>query len=131
MRETWKIVGRLATEYAVHYPATRDVVGVDVGWEGPCPKYDKMIHEDRVRPSIHMPRWASRLLREITKVRVERVQDISEEDAKAEGTESPLQFSGLWDTINQSRGYGWSANPWVWCVSFRRIEHEIRKTNGT
>ena len=80
------------------------------------------------RPSIHMPRWASRIQLEITGVRVERLQDISEADAISEGVYSdpaaPARdgFMGLWDSINVSRGFGWAANPWVWVVSFRRID---------
>lgn len=88
------------------------------------------------RPSIHMPRWASRITLEVTGVRVERVQDISEADAEAEGTTLEedhgdciaqynthrLAFSFLWDRINAKRGYGWDANPWVWVVEFRRVQ---------
>jgi len=87
------------------------------------------------RPSIHMPRWASRITLEITGVRVERLQDISSADAIAEGVNvhpdhrdkpstsiySPVQaYRDLWESIN---GPGsWDANPWVWCISFRRID---------
>lgn len=92
------------------------------------------------KPSIHMPRWASRIQLEVTDVRVERVQHISKEDAIAEGiasehgmywnhsTESyscvePITpFMALWDSINFDRGFGWDANPWVWVVEFRRIK---------
>ncbi len=82
----------------------------------------------RHRPSIHMPRWACRILLEITDVRVERLQDISREQCIAEGPQCPVadhlarawhvQFRDLW----QSTGGNWDANPWVWCVSFRRVE---------
>jgi hypothetical protein len=83
----------------------------------------------RWRPSIHMPRWASRITLEVTGVRVQRLQEISEEDARAEGTAGPfdalftprLRFERLWDSINSARpNCSWEANPWVWCMSFRR-----------
>lgn len=82
------------------------------------------------RPSIHMPRWASRITLEITGVRVERLQDISEADARAEGAahhNSPAAmltgyrqgYRLLWMSIN---GPGsWAANPWVWVLEFRRL----------
>jgi hypothetical protein len=81
------------------------------------------------KPSIHMPRCASRILLEITSVRVERLNDISEADARAEGyAEIPgsanqmapaAWFEGLWESIN---GPGsWNDNPWVWVVEFRRV----------
>ncbi|MFV0892431.1 hypothetical protein [Pseudomonas kurunegalensis] len=88
---------------------------------------------DRTRPSIHMPRWASRILLEITAVRVELLQDITEEQAEAEGvnflrhvpdadetlTASQL-FECLWSSINGDES--WNGNPWVWVVEFKRIE---------
>jgi hypothetical protein len=78
------------------------------------------------KPSIHMPRWASRITLEVVSVRVERLQDISRVDAIAEGCCDPdsstpkLAFEMLWQSIN---GPGsWEANPWVWVVEFKRIE---------
>jgi hypothetical protein len=82
------------------------------------------------KPSIHMPRWASRITLEVTGVRVERLQDISEADVTAEGWTGgsdpsempPLDWYGrLWDGLNAARGYGWDANPWVWVVEFKRV----------
>ena len=99
------------------------------------------------KPSIHMPRRASRILLEITDVRVERLQDITEEQALAEGivgvpfrpddgwpictgymvgpddgktglqTTAAKAFAGLWDSV----GGNWNANPWVWVVEFKRV----------
>ncbi|OKS28154.1 hypothetical protein [Pseudomonas aeruginosa] len=97
------------------------------------------LDQARWRPSIHMPRWASRILLEITAVRVERLQDISEEQALAEGVRGePCDharqacadigcwgdtakgaFGFLWESLN---GEGsWAANPWVWVVEFKRV----------
>lgn len=92
------------------------------------------------KPSIHMPRWASRILLEITGVRVERLQDINEDQAKAEGVrlytdhaelgdwwhvdgietysaDPRKSFELLWSSV----GGNWSANPWVWVVEFKRV----------
>ena len=76
-------------------------------------------------PSIHMPRWASRITLEVESVRVERLQDISAKDAIAEGCCDPTSstpkraFEWLWESIN---GPGsWEANPWVWVVEFRKL----------
>ncbi|MHC9326617.1 ASCH domain-containing protein [Klebsiella variicola] len=93
------------------------------------------------RPSIHMPRWASRILLEITDVRVERLNAISEEDARAEGIidggclncgepepcgcanpepDATDAFAYLWQSIYGQEN--WNANPWVWVISFKRVE---------
>jgi hypothetical protein len=104
-------------------------------------------HEPRWKPSIHMPRKLSRIILEITDIRVERVQDITDEDAKAEGvtdlitelrapthrtlkkngTEWALtnlqnEYAYLWDKINGKRGFGWEKNCWVWVIEFKRIK---------
>lgn len=78
------------------------------------------------KPSIHMPRAASRITLEVTAVRVERLQDISEADALAEGVYTDPAcpaydaYAQLWDEINGSDS--WEANPWVWVVEFKRLE---------
>lgn len=90
-------------------------------------------YEGAWRPSIHMPRWASRISLEITAVRVERLNDISHEDAKAEGccygrgggipdfAVTPADhFPTLWASIYGEES--WNANPWVWVIEFRRLE---------
>jgi hypothetical protein len=95
------------------------------------------------RPAIFMPRAASRIDLEITGVRVERLQDISEEDCYAEGIDtegaaynegenyvnagSPVPaarwaYNTLWEDINGKGPCHWEANPWVWVVEFRRIQ---------
>ena len=81
------------------------------------------------RHARYMPRWASRISLEVTGVRVERVQEITEEDARAEGVREGGRFgvfvrgnfSDLWDRINAKRGYGWDVNPWVWVVEFKMV----------
>ncbi|WP_049300024.1 hypothetical protein [Serratia marcescens] len=110
--------------------------------------------EGNWRPSIHMPRWASRITLEITAVRVERLNDISEEDAKAEGVRAlennfgngPAycdyllpnlddtaewynrasdSFKSLWKSIYGAES--WRANPWVWVIEFRRVADSARE----
>ena len=95
----------------------------------------------RYRHARFMPRWASRITLEVTAVRVERLQDITEEQARAEGLlrdsdgwrgapdlpwfASPVAaFRSLWESINGASS--WADNPWVWVVEFKRIDREAR-----
>lgn len=111
-------------------------------YKADCPNYDAT----PCKPSIHMPRCFSRIQLKITDVRVERVQDIADEDIKAEGIREFTKdgnvmkyglegwvwqtmprtprdaFKELWDLINAKRGYSWDANPWVWAIEFERVE---------
>jgi hypothetical protein len=90
-------------------------------------------------PCIFLPRHASRITLEITEVRVERLQEISEADAGDEGAGIRLSdypqwdgdpdcyrklFRVGWDGLNAKRGYSWESNPWVWVVEFKRLEME-------
>ena len=132
MRETWKWEGD--TKYTdikplgEFYYKVDDVEDLIAGWKS----------------SRFMPKLAARLFFEIINIRVERLQDISEVDAKQEGvmvrkghkvkhlwSNEPAKqithrqmFEGLWESINDKRGYGWESNPWVWVIEFKRIENE-------
>ncbi len=127
VRETWQC--GLCTKSTLAYKATHKPSDLDEGW------HEKI----KWRPSTQMPRSASRILLEITAVRVERLQDISEQDAVAEGVD-PLHggywkhyqpdwtqhqlsargsFVTLWSSINGVDA--WYKNPWVWVVEFKRV----------
>ena len=136
VRETFTVItgdisGKVATSLdAVEYRADGSAVG------------DVITSARAWRPSIFMPRAYSRITLEIVGVRCERVNEISEADAQAEGADQefrtvvysptgvkdyhmPVSFRGgfanLWDEINAKRGYSWDSNPWVWAVDFKRI----------
>lgn len=147
--------GRLWVREAFSYAATSGYDAPDDGrWtpdgHAPCPVWYRATDEGQAdgpwRPSIHMPRWASRLTLEITEVRVERLQEISQVDAACEGVEPEVYeydtggqdpsgrwltdtvvdytspFAALWDSLNAERGFGWDTNPWCWVVGFRVLE---------
>jgi hypothetical protein len=111
VRETW---GVMADKYhRIAYKA--DDSTAEVVLEG-----------KRWRPSIHMPRCASRITLEVDEICVERVQDINYEGMIGEGFTAIEQFDGcfsqVWDSIYYKQGAGWAANPWVWVVKFHRLE---------
>jgi hypothetical protein len=119
VRETWAPLPGCVVLNVAFYRADTIATPEDVRW----------------RPSIHMPRWASRITLRITDIRVERLQDISEDDARAEGCPYPAEWAGkfvdrdetaktwfksLWNKIN---GPGaWDESPWVWVISFERAK---------
>lgn len=139
VRETWRPMSwdRLAPTRGeeIEYAADR---AVDDDTDGP-----------RWRPSIFLPRWASRLTLEIRSVRVERLHAITEDDARAEGIDGqaaiPARINGkrgsvhcfgpdatrkafalLWDGINGKRA-PWASNPWVWCIGFSVATNRARE----
>ena len=90
---------------------------------------DEISRDAKWKPSIHMPKEAARIWLKVTNVRVERLQDMTDDDAEAEGcfdyTSTALGFPDVWDsTIKKSDldSYGWNANPWVWVIEFERCE---------
>jgi len=146
VRETW------SEDFANYYPNDRvwyaanddrrmDIEVVD-GVRGIFSPESNVHVPFRWRPSIHMPRWASRITLEITGVRVERLQDISEADARSEGIKlagdllpeypetyltpngdfatATVAFQRLWQSIYGDES--WDSNPWVWVIEFKRVE---------
>ncbi len=107
-------------DHVIYWASERDVVRESI--------------TSRWRPSIHMPRWASRITLEVTGVRVEPVQSITPQDIEAEGTSQVWKeavyinehkqqrlrdFRHLWNTINANHGFSWEVNPWVWIIEFQ------------
>lgn len=141
VRETWAPADYMAgagcdrePPQVVAYRADRTARG----WNGALQPFDADTNgwnwskfDGRWKPSIFMPKWASRIWLEITDVRVQRLQEISGEDARAEGVElgepgtcgamPRIVFANLWDSINGRRpGCMWESNPWVWAITFTR-----------
>lgn len=99
-------------------------------------RYESFMSESEIRwtPSIHMPRWASRLTLRVTDVRIERVQDITEEQAKAEGVspvvsqwETPESFVAGFAKIWNSIYSNWNENPYVWVIEFEVIHKNVTR----
>jgi hypothetical protein len=129
VRETWATVNSYDTlppSKIPHGGKSWPVVWYDADPGAAGLSNTKSPHLGKKRPSIFMPRWASRLMPRVTDVTVERVQDITLADAIMEGCPdseldglSPLDwFESLWDSINAKRGYDWDSNPFVWVVKF-------------
>lgn len=152
VRETWGIQSahRFENDAKIAYKAGGDLQKVQFSNRD---DYDRFIWNKRVGdgkwyPSIHMPREAARIFLRVTGVRVERLKDITEEDATAEGIcgfflgmgetgysanleaktfyDGPVgAFANLWSSTIKpadSKRYGWNANPWVWVIEFERCE---------
>ncbi len=112
VRETFAM--GLCTESTIAYRATHNPSDLEEGW----------FEAIKWRPSIHMPRWACRLVLEITDVRLERVQDITEKDSKAEGAKSKSDFQDLWQGVYPN---SWKNNEWVWVIEFKIAELNGKK----
>jgi hypothetical protein len=138
VKENWRVRGPHTDRYkpvdiAANCSHFEIAYEADIAWNKDT--YGKL------RPSIFLPRSLSRITIEITDVKVERVQDITERDALAEGVAIDKGnayhvaghdgvwahatargcFETLWDSLNKARGFGWETNPWVWCLTFRRL----------
>ena len=136
VRETWRCNHLGGTR--IEYKAGGSCLEWEDWPEGVLPPYEMPTTAHRVsraerqlngekipdawRPSIHMPRWCSRITLEITGVKVERLHDISEADKLAEGATPEIPFGTVWRKINTAPGVRWEDNPWVWTISFKRIE---------
>lgn len=142
VRETW--YDNYADRAYDHSTARLDPYGASLIWYRADSWHDGQEGPEQIswRPSIHMPRWASRLTLEITSIRPERLQLITLDDIEREGTpENPMgqmsyrndayqhirDFAWLWDGLYAGCGYGWNQNPWVWVISFRDTTRTPRR----
>lgn len=157
VRESWSTLTYHEGDVPIHIVKDHKNIEHDVVYYAECPDFswtdgDGFLEyrKDGMETShwkspIFMPRWASRITLEITDIRVERVQDITEEDAIAEGISREFAFecngwvpsyadpdSGgyadyitgyrtLWNSLNAKRGFPWEKNPWVWIIDFKVV----------
>lgn len=128
VRETWASIRVFHDGDVEAVPAVQGQCGIVFKASDPQADYHQDDRGFVWRPSIFLPCWASRITLELTSVRVERLQEISNDDARAEGMTSTVlrqgydaraQFCQLWDSINGKRA-PWESKPWVWVVGFRR-----------
>ncbi len=145
VRETW------ALQFGLYWHKA----GLKVDENG-CDTHGTLV-PTKWRPSIHMPKEAARLFLRVTDVRVERLQNITPEQLRAEGVkifllpsecqrmfnrfgavgdflEKKKEFAGLWDNTIKKADlplYGWNANPWVWVIEFERISKEEAREEST
>jgi hypothetical protein len=150
VREVFALESSQEVSYDPPHKDGRPLLEVDGGfehgtwWEQPhyqaTDEIPDLCYDDKDEPfcrwssPIYMPRWASRILLEIEEVRVERVQDISTPDSKAEAPPCPdgwpnypsnpiIAFMFLWAAINEGKpGRGWHDNPWVWVITFKVVK---------
>jgi hypothetical protein len=147
VQETWKVI-RLLENMQMQFEYRADgVISKTIDFLlDRFTKFKKFADKNGWQSPYFMPREAARIFLRFTNVRVERLQDITEEDAQAEGVgdlfleeigysgnpkyDLPMegktlareQFELLWDSINAKRGYGWDTNPWVWVYEFERVD---------
>ncbi|AXO73639.1 MULTISPECIES: hypothetical protein [Klebsiella pneumoniae complex] len=141
VREAFRVHSRATDVATLVYKASERNSWTEQTRRVPVAVCNKPATPEKWTPSLHMPRWASRILLEITNVRVERLNAISEEDARAEGIidggclncgepepcgcanpepDATDAFAYLWQSVYGQES--WNANPWVWVISFERIE---------
>ena len=139
VREAFRVHSRATDVATLVYKASERNSWTEQTHRVPVAVCNKPATPEKWTPSLHMPRWASRILLEITGVRVERLNSISQEDAQAEGLEltgwrptysdpdsggevmTPYDnFAQLWESIYGEES--WKANPWVWVIEFKRVE---------
>jgi hypothetical protein len=130
VRETWATDSALDTVKPSHLDS-RETIEYQADGELRRSRPVGIFDRGKTRVSIFMPMWASRITLEIVDVRAERLQDISEEDARAEGVTVPdvpnpgahiarNAYARIWEEINGAAS--WDANPFVWCISFRVVQ---------
>ncbi|QHW68653.1 hypothetical protein [Raoultella ornithinolytica] len=129
VRETFRVHSRATDVATLVYKASERNSWTEQTHRVPVAVCNKPATPEKWTPSLHMPRWASRILLEITDVRVERLKNISDGDAIREGCSVTDMKSGdcvadvfarLWESIYGEES--WKANPWVWVIEFKRVE---------